>query len=248
MSSAYLYVYDQELGHPRYHKLLSRLETRILELGIKGRSVRLTPLKNLREIVAEAVTQGVQTLVAVGSDATLCSAVSACIGSGVTIGFVPTDSNSALARVLGIPPQDGAVEVLSARIVKSVDVGQVNSSYFIDGVAVTEPESCTVTLRGFSLECSHGSSLSISNIGYSTLPKGSPLFDPTDGRLNLTVTPPRGRGQVTHLSLQSATIASSSATGGSLLLDGVVTQKTPGKISVLQKALKVIVGADRLFS
>lgn len=248
MSSAYLYIYDQELGHPRFHKVVSRLETRILELGIKGRTVRLTPLKNLREIVAEAVTQGMQTIVAVGSDATLSSAISACVGSGVTVGFIPTDSNSALARILGIPPQDGAVEVLSARIVKSIDVGQVNNSYFIDGVTVSEPESCTVALKGFNLECSQGSSLSISNIGFSSLPKGSPLFDPTDGRLNLTVTPPRGRGQVTHLSIQSATIASSSTNGGSLLLDGVVTQKTPGKISVVHNALRVIVGADRLFS
>ncbi len=248
MSSAYLYIYDQELGHPRFHKVVSRLETRILELGIKGRTVRLTPLKNLREIVAEAVTQGVQTIVAVGSDATLSSAISACIGSGVAIGFIPTDSSSSLARILGIPPQDGAVEVLSARIVKAIDVGQVNNSYFIDGVTVSEPESCTVALKGFSLECSRGSSLSISNIGFSSLPKGSPLFDPTDGRLNLTVTPPRGRGQVTHLSIQSATVTASGDSGGSLLLDGVVTQKTPGKISVLHGALRVIVGADRLFS
>lgn len=248
MGSAYLYVYDQELGHPRYHKLISRLETRLLELGIKGRTVRLTPLKNLREIVAEAIAQGVQTIVSVGSDVTLNSVVSASIGGAVTVGFIPTDASSTLARVLGIPPQDGAVEVLSARIVKQIDVGLVNGACFIDGATVAEPESCTATLRGFSLKSSRGSGLSISNIGYCSLPRGSSLFDPSDGRLNLTVTPPQGRGQVTHLALQAATIASSREAGGTVLLDGVTTQRTPAKVSILPLALKVIVGADRLFN
>lgn len=248
MSSAYLYAYDQELGHPRYHKLLARIETRILELGIKGRTVRLTPLKNLREVVSEAVEQGVQTVVAVGGDQTLSSAVAAAVGTNAVVGFIPTDSSSVLARVLGIPPLDGAVEVLSARIVKAIDVGQVNNGYFIDSAIVESPEQCSVSLKGFNLLCSRGSSLSINNVGLGSLPKGSSLYDPADGNLNLTVVPPRGRGQVTQLSLTDATVAPADDTGSSVLLDGNVLQKLPAKIKTLKSALRIIVGADRLFN
>ena len=248
MNSAYLYIYDQELGHPRYQKLLARLETRVLELGIKGRTVRLTPLKNLREVVAEAVTQGTQTIVAVGNDATLNSAIGATMGTNVTLGFISTDASSTLARILGIPPLAGAVEVLSARIVKTIDVGQVNNGYFIDSATVSNPEACTVAFPGFHLETARGSSLSISNVGYGCLPRGSALFDPTDGQLNLTVTPPRGRGQTTFLSVRAVTITSSDETGGVVTLDGTSTQKTPAKVTIHKAALKIIVGADRLFN
>lgn len=249
MSSAYLYVYDQELGHPRFHKLLSRLETRLLELGIKGRTVRLTPLKNLREVAQEALTQGIQTIVAVGGDQTLSSVVTAVasLSAGVTVGYVPTDSSSTLARVLGIPPADGAVEVLSARIVKQVDVGQVNGSYFIDSASITEPETCSVSLSSFELRAERGSTLCVCNVGLGTLPKGSSLFDPADGKLNLVSVPPRGRGQSTQLPLTSATVRTDSDTA-SVILDGSVVQKMPAKISVCKLSLRVIVGADRLFN
>ena len=67
----YTYVYDGFVTDKKHEKLLSRVETRLTDLGISGRIERLTMFKDIGEIVADAAAQGCETIVAVGDDGTV---------------------------------------------------------------------------------------------------------------------------------------------------------------------------------
>lgn len=244
---SYLYVYDQELGHPSHHKLLSKLEAHILELGIKGRIVRLSPLKNLKEVVDDAAKSGVQTVVAVGSDATLTQVVAAAAPSRLVVGFIPTSTKSNLARVFGLPPLLGAADVVSARIIKTIDLGRANHSLFIDCAEIESPSEVTVSFAQFSIDCVPGAAAAIANVGFSCAASRGATFDPMDGKLDLLVAPSKGQSLATHLSVNTVVVRDHGNTS-SIRLDGTTTLKTPVQIEVVPRALKIIVGSDRIFS
>ena len=247
MNLSYLYIYDQSLGHPREHKLLSKLEAHILELGIKGRIVRLSPLKNLREVVDDAIRQGVQTIVAVGDDATLNQVVTAVVPGRLIVGFIPISTKSNFARIFGLPPLEGAADVVSARIIKTVDLGRANHSLFIDCAEIESPQNTTIGFSQFSIDCVPGASAVIANIGFIWPKSGDSTFDPTDAKLDLLVVNSKGREIATHLPLTAATIRDR-GNSSSVRLDGQFIVKTPVQIDVVPRALKIIVGSDRIFN
>src|SRR3989344_586653 len=51
----YLYLYDAQLSGKPFQHALVRVETRLTDLGIGGKISRLSPLKNLRELIHDEV-------------------------------------------------------------------------------------------------------------------------------------------------------------------------------------------------
>lgn len=247
MNLSYLYVYDQVLSQPRYNKILSRLETKLLELSIKGRITRLTPLKNLKEIVDEAVRQGVQTLVAVGGDEIFSQTVSAAAHTNLIIGFIPISNNSSLARVFGIPPLEAAVDVLAARIVKKLDLGRVNNNfYFIDLLRIENPQEAIISWGNFQLEVLPGSQAVVCNIGFGSDITNNKIFNPQDGQLEVVVGSNKKGLTSTKLPAKKLKIKDRGQ-AVALYLDEAQVVKTPAIIEVVLQKAKIIVGSDRLF-
>lgn len=131
----YLYLYDSFLVDQKYKKIIDRIETRLTDLGINGKNVRLTILKNANEIVRDNLRQGAQTIVAIGGDALFAEVAIAAAGSGATVGFIPVD-NSVMAEVLGIPPDEFACDIISGRRVERVDLGKINEQYFLSSLQI----------------------------------------------------------------------------------------------------------------
>lgn len=246
MNLSYFYIYDQELSSSKYTKALSKLESHLLELGIKGRTARMSPLKNLHDVVDEAVRQGAQTIVAVGNDATFSQLINASAHTNLVLGFIPTDNKSGMARILGIPPLEAAADVVSARIIKRLDVGKVNNNYFIDSVEIEDPEQATISWGNFRLGINPGNRATICNIGFSASYLNGKLFSPTDGQLDVVISPLKKRLLPTRLPAKRLKIKDKGE-ALSLLLDNNLVVKTPATVEVVPLKIKVIVGSDRLF-
>lgn len=247
MNLSYLYIYDRVLSQPRYNKILSRLETKLLELGIKGRITRLTPLKNLKEIVDEATRQGAQTVVAVGGDEVFSQIISAAANTNLIVGFIPISNNSSLARVFGIPPLEAAVDVLAARIIKRLDLGRVNNNfYFIDLLKIENPQEVIISWGNFQLEIFPGSQADICNIGFNSDLTGGKIFNPRDGRLDVVINANKRGSLPTKLSAKKLKIKDRGQ-AVTLYLDNAQVVKTPASIEVVPQKARIIVGSDRLF-
>lgn len=82
-------------------------------------------------LAREAVTAGIQRIVAVGGDGTVNEIAKELIGSNTSLGIIPLGSGNGLARHLKIPMNTAkALELLNHAIVKKIDVGYMNSQAF----------------------------------------------------------------------------------------------------------------------
>lgn len=185
----YCYVYDELLQDKRHEREVDLLETRLTDLGIMGKVVRLALFRDAAQVIRDEIRHGITTFVAVGTDQTFKKVLQATADTRVTVGYLPIGSSvQPMADLLGVPQGVAACDVLSARLVEEIDVGEVNGRRFLhsatmDGTGVTIfcEDSYTVTpLKRCSLE--------LRNL---TAPDAAGAVSPTDGRITLVLRHPK---------------------------------------------------------
>lgn len=249
----YVYLYDSFVTERKYQAQLARRETRIAQLGLRGRIEKLSILKNVEGIVRDARRQGADTLVVVGNDRTVLKVVSDVAKARLTLGLLPVGQEQRCAELFGIPAGEAACEVLSRRVIRSLDLGRVNSAYFLFSLEVPEAQA--------QLECDNEyvvSPLSAkSSITINNCARIGAIGNPQDGVLEAVVTeptrrsfpffaPPKPSTRGSVFPLRKVKIHSPSQSL-SLLLDGQTVVKTPATVEVAPHMLRVIVGRDRRF-
>src|SRR3989339_156129 len=134
----YFYFFDKCALEKRHDTLRNTIETRLTDLGIHGRTERISIFKNMRELLENGIKQGAHTVIVVGDDHTFAQAVNIVAPHQVALGFIPIVSHSQFARVLGIDCGEDACTVISQRLYKTVDVGRVGSSFFLGALVPTD--------------------------------------------------------------------------------------------------------------
>jgi YegS/Rv2252/BmrU family lipid kinase len=85
----------------------------------------------------DPAVQGVQAVIAAGGDGTVISAIPAVLARGVPLGIVPLGTFNDLARTLGVPLDvEGACNAIAAGRTRSIDVGRVNTAYFVNEASI----------------------------------------------------------------------------------------------------------------
>ena len=139
----YLYLYDSFLVEQKYRKTIDQIETRLTDLGINGRTIRLTILKNAREVIKDNLRDEIDTVVVIGSDKLFSESAMALAGTEVALGFIPV-GESTMADILDIPKSIEACDVVSGRRVQKIDLGRINGQYFLNSVQI---DSAKVTIK-----------------------------------------------------------------------------------------------------
>lgn len=247
----YLYIYDNFLTEKKYQNQLYKIENRLVDLGIKGRVVRLNILKNMAEVVEDGIKQGVKTVVVIGNDVSFSRIINIVADKNMVLGIIPVDNKSKIGKILGIPPLDSACEILAQRIIKTIDLGRVGNYYFIDS-AVIKNENTIVTFPQFTIQPTGVQNIvSFNNLGVFTDNEETKFnFDPTDGTLELVMnstkdTLKRG-GDLTIIPFDRVRVDCSEP-GAFIVADQVTKLKPPAEITVVSNKLKIIVGNKRLF-
>lgn len=128
----YIYLHSVSFHGGRYAALWNQIDIRLNSLGMHGRKYRISDIDhNIFPIVAEEVKKGAHTVVAVGDDQLFIRLVEAAAAfENLTAAYLPLESTY-LSKILGIPPQDLACDVLSARIVEKFNLLCVNKNNYI---------------------------------------------------------------------------------------------------------------------
>ncbi len=264
----YFYLYDAFLQDKKYEKVLSEIDARIIDLGIQGRTSRLTILNDIRELATDAVKRGTDTIVVLGDDKTVTRAIGVLVGLDVTLGIIPIGENAAVARYLGVPEGVAACEVLSKRVRERIDIGKAGSNYFAFYLRAMSPHVKLVSSgEEYSLTfLSNDAELFVCNFKPQALEREAPyrasFFMPNDGRFEAVVKE-GGRsslidrlffknrdvsGEYTVLPFTALRIeADTSERDVRLVLDNDKVIKPPVDITVLPRQVSVIVGKDRVF-
>lgn len=255
----YLYLYDASLNDKPYQHQLVRIETRLTDLGISGKISRLSPLKNLQELIHDEVANGVRTIVAVGGDGTFISVVNEIMRhTGLTLGHIPLGPKTKIAQALGIPSGEEACDVIAARRLVRLDVGRANNTYFLSALTIP-PSRVTLELDGrYHVKPNSDSfSVSICNLRPEGWPDAATAqrFKPNDGFLETVIEPPivstgifgrrRRTGAPSILPCRKVKISSSKSV--TVLTDGERILKTPVTVEVVPQKLQVIVGKGQQF-
>lgn len=213
----YYYIYDQFLSHKKYDKILAQIESKITDLGIKDRILKMSILKSIPELVTDALRKGASTIVIVGNDQTINQVVNLIADRDVLLGIIPIESGkltdnrykteNSIANFLGISDPLEACDIISARKVETINLGEINNNYFISSVKVFEHNlqiKCNnkFTITPMSSDCMLGvynflPELDIENIDLkstaprkvASLPRGKKYFNPQDNFLEVVVEP-----------------------------------------------------------
>lgn len=137
----YFYIYDSYLNHPKYNKVLTKIENKLIDLGLKGKIIKLSAFKKLKGVIDEAIKQGAETIVICGDDQTINRTINHLENFDVTFGFIPITLSSKIARLLGIPPFETACSVLANRIIKKIDLGKINEYHFLSQLEISNVDN-----------------------------------------------------------------------------------------------------------
>jgi len=243
----YLYIYDSFLNDKKYSDLLIKVEKRVTDLGIKGKIARLSVLKNMKELITDGIKEGVETVVVMGDVKTFSKVINIVADLNITLGLIPTNNDNKIAKLLGIPPGVLACEVLASRIVKKIDLGKVNKYYFITEASINNG-SVEVDYGNFKImPTTEENKITFYNFSNNN------KYNPVDGVLETVITPIKstffGKKKIssTVFPFDNIKITSTSDEQAAVLIDKQVMVKTPVKIKVVPKKIKLIVGGERSF-
>lgn len=249
----FCYLYDAFLRDRKYQTQLAKIESRLFELGIQGKSEKLTILKSMRDLAEAAIKRGADTLIVVGDDQTVSKLIGLIAQYDVVLGIIPLGKDLRIAEYLGIPEGVKACDTLSTRIVERIDLGKANETFFLSFLEVAAAKELFLDFDGGAYSLETGSTPhTVSVYNFGMLGK-----DPRDGLLEIVVRPAereqkksgfrkRHERNVTILPMKKVRVKSF-ASSVPVHADGQTVLKTPVTVTVVPKKLRVIVGKDRGF-
>jgi diacylglycerol kinase family enzyme len=110
---------------------------RDIDLGLRRRgvvaTVELVEPAGVAASVRRALARSVDAVLVAGGDGSVSAAASMLVGASRPLGVVPTGTRNNFARDLGVPLDlDGALAVIAAGDVRTVDLAEVNGHTFVN--------------------------------------------------------------------------------------------------------------------
>jgi diacylglycerol kinase family enzyme len=201
------YILDQHsLSMEKFEKLQTELSGLLAEFKVSGETSRVTPLRSVQDLVDTASQRGAKTLVACGSDDTFNLMLAALKGRDFTLGFIPFDENSNLAKILGMENVFLGVKTIAARRIEKIDLAKIAGNYFISylefGVMSHNIKSVSMwqslkllssEAKSFTIRVDDSYNVTINGLGglvaniRSSSGKDQKIANPTDGNLDLLI-------------------------------------------------------------
>lgn len=258
----YIYIYDSFVNQKNYDKILARIETRITDLGLSGKIVRMGIMTSVHDVIDSEIKKGAYNIVAVGNNNILSQALNSIAklsasghNKNITLGFIPIgQKDNEVAATLGISQEENACNVLSARRIKTLDLGKVNDNYFLTTAKITTEGTKVEIDENYSIEINEDGEVMVINLPMiDSLAPENISSNAEDGKLELFINTKKIKKLLscrpTHpnKSCFSFNTISISNSKHFLKLDECLKIETPVKISIAKEKINLIVGKDRCF-
>ena len=258
----HIYIYDTYVSQKKNNSTIIKIETRITDLGLNGKIVRLSMLSSLFSVVQNEIKKGAKTITVVGNNNILHNTINAlaslsaqgAIQGSMPLGFIPVGkTNNSIAFNLGLNLEEAACDTISARRVKTFDLGKANDNYFLSQAIISSSGTSVNIDQNYSIEI-----MGVGKIGVVNLPILSELpkeagSNAEDGILELFIKTqesnkflpfPDKNIQQSIFSFKELTIQNKTK---KVILDDIFEINTPVKISIAQEKIDLIVGKSLKF-
>ncbi len=263
----HVYIYDDFVNGKKHDATRDKLETRITDLGLSGKIIRLGIMKDTFSAVKQEIQRGAKTIIAVGNNKIVNQTLNSILHSeknnanlNIPLGIIPVgEKNNEIAHSLGINSIEEACDVISARRIKSLDVGKIISGqegaqkekYFLSQIKIPSKKTIIEIDKNFSIENLKKGFFSIIN-----LPTEENTFDskssPQDGILELLIATSKEKRLLKNKSFNIESIfpfknITVNSDSQELEINNEYKIKTPFGVSVLKNKINIIVGKGRRF-
>jgi diacylglycerol kinase family enzyme len=248
-----IYIYDSFLNQKKYDRWLARLETRLTDLGLSGKIFRLSLMRNIDDTVKNELKHGAKTIIAVGNNKTVNQIANALYGNPAPLGIVPIgEEHNDIAKSLGIDSIDAACDILSARLLARLNLGQANQIRFLGNATIENQGTVIDISEDYTVETAEKGLIHIFNLAsQETEVLNKVKISPQDGILELIICAQnskkgfiRQRNDQSVFKIKKVAVSNRRA---QLILDGAIALPTPAEITVAKQTLNVIVGKKRNF-
>ena len=169
--------------------------------------------------------------------------------SEIPLGIIPIGETSLCATALGIDSEN-ACRILAARRIMTIDLGHTNTgAIFLSQISVTATNPVVLIDKQITATTEGKASIQVVNVLPDEYGYRGPVATPEDGRLNAYILKTQSNFLKKDISqslfvCQKVELVSGPYVG---ILDGGLETAGVKEITVLPKALSVIVGKERKF-
>jgi len=243
----HVYIYDDYLNKGRFNRAVNRMEIRLTDLGLNGKIIRLSGIKNIKGTIQNEIRLGAKTIVAVGNNQTINKIIGAIIEADVyldfqkntLLGIVPIGDDNSIAASFGIQNEEEACNILLARRIEKIDLGLAGGYYFLNEARI-QSLGTKLIFNDYYIEAQERGEIKIINLLSQRINKIN--SNPHDGLLDIFIK--TKKSDETLLRVKNFSVISEK---NFLILDNVVEVKTPIEIKVVGSRINVIVGKNRSF-
>lgn len=156
----HVYIYDSYVNQKKYDKTVAKIETRITDLGLNGKIVRIGMLNSIYDIIENEIKKGAKTIVVVGNNNILNQAINSLaslakknILHNTPLGIIPIgDKNNHISKHMGVKSTEEACNIIAARRIQTIDLGQINEHFFLTQVTIPSSGTSVDIDKNFSIE------------------------------------------------------------------------------------------------
>ena len=258
----HVYIYDLYVTQPKFSNTITRVETRITDLGLNGKIIRLGVMSSLYDSIENELNKGAKTIIAVGNNSLLNQVINSVarltalnsVNKNIPIGFIPIGKkDNEIADHLGITLNEEACDILSARRVQKLDLGLINNYYFLTQATITT-EGTTVEIdKNYSIEILEEGEVGIVNLPINVEMPENIKSNAKDGVLELFIKTRNakkflpistGKPNQSVFSFQKLKIINSKYP---VIIDNSINIPTPVNITIAKEKINLIVGKNRSF-
>jgi len=253
----YIYLYDNFLRQKKFDSVIKSMEVRLTDYGIAGKILRLNNFIDVKPIIDDEIEKGAKTVVIVGNDQTFGNVLSRAATCKVNFGFLPVGAKNTIADVLGIPTGPEACDVLSKRRIEKLDVGWVNSRYFVSQLHVYPSDIQIDYDEKFRVSGKDLMELVVCNLQpffwrVNKKDRKQVMVNPQDGRLEAFIRPVKRKRfwgyeyeEASIFPFEEMIIKSDNAF--KVEADGKTTKEKKIKIKLAPGRINMVVGRERKF-
>lgn len=253
----HVYIYDLYLNQKKYNNILSKIETRITDLGLNGKIIRLTETSSLFSIIENETKKNIKTLTVVGNNNILNNTINSILkiysnkqtlSTNMPIGFIPIGKeNNNLSAHLGIDFDIKACDILASRRVEKIDLGKINNLYFLFEAKIEALGTFIEVDNLYSLEINTKGSVDIINLPITSQSSKDMNYSKDAGFFELLISTKKNslnKNSVSKIKFQCLKLHNPNH---QLLVDNSLKISTPVNIEVAKEKIYLIVGKKRTF-
>jgi hypothetical protein len=250
----HIYLYDQAVSSNSFTKIIARIETRLTDLGLNGKIIRLGITHSIDDTIDTEVKKGASTIVVVGDAKLFSRALNTLAKLNSTdqgfkktpLGFIPTEKNI-FTKYLGLDLNEAACNILAARRIEKFYLGEADKNVFLTQARINTDQTRLEIDESYTVEIVEKGDVVIKNLPYANDDK----INPDQTKLAIAIRTfksktilPFGKN-IANQSLINFNKLIISNKKHNLILDESLTIPTPVMISSNRKKIYLIIGKGR---